>query len=115
MAIYALDPRGKKLRKALFAVLILFVIAFGFVGAGLALGTEPRLVRERSRPGTFRVTGSSYFTGFRYHSKTVEVVVSSAARDRSSDSLREKQRWQSLKSLDLYGADRRRIARMISG
>ena len=113
MSMYAPDPFAKKLRRAFLAVLIVSVIALGFVGAGLALGTELRLVLERSGPGTFRVTGASYFAGYRYHLKTIEgvteVVVSSAARDRRSDSLRETQRRQSQKSLDLYGADRRRI------
>lgn len=113
MSIYAPDPRWKKLRGALLAVLFLSVIALGFVGAGLALGSEYRLVMERTGPGTFRVTGTSYFAGYQWFAKTVdgvtEVVMTSAARDRSSDSLRERQRRQSQKSLNLYGADRRRI------
>jgi hypothetical protein len=113
MSIYAPDPRWKKLKGAILACLFLSALALCFMGAGLVLGTEPRLVLERSGPGTFRGTGSNYFVGHLYFTKTVDgisgVVVSSAARDRSSDSLAERQRRQSQKSLDLYGADRRRL------
>lgn len=113
MSIYAPDPFAKKLRGALLAVLFIFVLTLGFVGAGLAIGSEYRLVLERSGPGTFRVIRSDYFAGYEYFTKTIggvtEVVTVSAARDWNSDSIVEKQRRQSRKSLDFYGADRRRI------
>jgi hypothetical protein len=113
MSISAPDPFWKKLRGAILAVLILSVIAVGFLGTALVLGTEPRLTLERSGPGTFRVTGENFFAGYRFFTKTIdgvtEVVAGSAARDRRSDSLRERQRRQSQKHLDLYGADGSRI------
>lgn len=94
MSIYAPDPSMAKLRGAILASLFLSVIALGFLGTGLALGTEPRLVLERSGPGTFRVTGSSYFAGYQYFTKTIDgvtsVAVGSAARDWRSDSLQER-------------------------
>ncbi|MGB8169530.1 MAG: hypothetical protein WCF18_18665 [Chthoniobacteraceae bacterium] len=97
----------------MLAFLFLSVIALGFLGTGLALGTEPRLVLERSGSGTFRVTGSNYFAGYRDFTKTIdgvtEVVAGSAARDWRSDSLQERERRQSQKHLDFYGADRGRI------
>jgi hypothetical protein len=114
MSIYAPDPRWKKLRGAVLACLFLSALALCFMGAGLVLGTEPRLVLERSGPGSFRGTGSNHFAGYQYFTKTVDgiskVIVSSAARDRSSDSLAERQRRERQKHLDLYGADGRRLA-----
>jgi hypothetical protein len=70
-------------------------------------------VLERNEPGTFRGTGSNHFAGYQYFTKTVdgisEVVLGSDARDRRSDSLRERQRRESRKHLDFYGADGRRL------
>ncbi len=113
MSIYAPDPRPAKLRGAILAVLFLTVIAIGFLGTALALGTEPRLVLERNEPGIFRCTGTSYFAGYRYFTKTIDgvtsVAVGSAARDWRSDSLKEREWRRSQKHLDLYGADRSRI------
>lgn len=107
------DPFWKKLRGAILAVLILSVIAVGFLGTALVLGTEPRLTLERSGPGTFRVTGENYFAGYRFFTKTIDgvtgVVVGSAARDWRSDAPQEKQRRQRRKHLDLYGTDRSRV------
>src|SRR5687767_869764 len=113
MSIYAPDPRWKKLRGAVLACLFLSALALCFMGAGMVLGTEPRLVLERNEPGTFRGTGSNHFAGYQYFTKTVdgisEVVAGSAKRDRSGDSVAEKQRRASQKHLDLHGVDGRRL------
>lgn len=113
MSIYAPDPFAKKLRGALLAVLLLSGIALGFVGAGLFFATESQLILERTGPGTFRVIRSSFFVGHRYYVKTIEgvteVIMTSAARDLSSDSITERQRRERQKSLDFYGANRARI------
>lgn len=107
------DPAQGKLRGAVLAFLFLSVLAFGFIGTGLVLGTEPRLVIERSTPGSFRVTGSNHFAGYQFFTKTIEgvssVTVGSAARDRLGDSQRERQRRQSQKHLDMFGVDGRRL------
>lgn len=113
MSVYAPDPFRKKFRGALLAVLFLSVIAIGFLGTGLVLGTEPRISMERSGPGTFRVTGENFFAAHRFYTKTVEgvteVIADSAARDRRGDSLKERQRREKQKHLDFFGADSRRI------
>ncbi len=113
MSIHAPDRRPAKLKGAILAVLFLAVIAVGILGTALVLGTEPRLVLERSGPGAFRVTGSNYFAGYQHFTKTVEgvtrVVVRSAVRDRRSDSQRENQRRSAQKHLDLFGADGARV------
>lgn len=113
MSIYAPDPRPAKLRDAFLAVLILSVFSLFCFGAAFALGIEPRLVLERTGPRTFRGTGSNHLAGYQFYTKTVDgisqVVVGSASRDRSGDSVKEKQRRASQKHLDLYGADGRRL------
>ncbi len=113
MSIYAPDSRPAKLRGAILAFLFLSVIALGFLGTALALGTEPRLVLERNGLGAFRVTGSSFFAGYRYFTKNIDgvtrVAMGSAARDWPSDSMRERQRQQSRKHLDMYGANGERV------
>lgn len=114
MSIYAPDPKTRQpFRLVLFGFLFVTAIAAGFLGTALALGTEPRMLLERSEDGSFRVTGSSFFSGYQYFSKTIagvtKVEVGSAARDWHNDSLREKQWQKNQKHLDLYGADRARL------
>lgn len=114
MSMEVPDPRRAKRKGAVLAVLFLSVIAAGFLGTALVLGTEPRLVLERSGPGSsFRVTGSNHFAGRQYFTKTVEgvtrVAVGSAVRNRRSDSQLDNQRRRQQKHLDLFGADGARI------
>ncbi len=113
MSIYAPDPRAAKRRDAFLALLIISVFALFIAGAGFALGIEPRLVLERSAGGSFRGTGSNHFAGRQFFSKTVEgitgVQLGSAKRDRSSDSVKDRQRQSRQRHLDLYGADRARL------
>lgn len=115
MSIHDRDSRWAKLKLALFGFLFLSAIALGFTGAGFVLGHEPRLLLERSADGSFRVTSTTHFAGWQLSMlmKTAdgvkEVVMGSAARDRSRDSESERRRRRNQRHLDFYGADRARV------
>jgi hypothetical protein len=89
-SIHAPDPVPAKAGSRGLAFLFLTAMAVGLMGAALVLGTEPRMVLERSETGFFRVTGSNHFAGHRFFSKTIEgvqkVVVDDAVRDGRRDS-----------------------------
>lgn len=57
------------------------VIAGAFMLAGLMIGSEFRLVIERSADETFRVTSTSLFMGLSYLPKTIEGVKEVASGD----------------------------------
>ncbi len=97
---------------ALTAFFILAAISLGIGAAGLVLGTEPRLVIERTADREFRVSASNHFAGFQFYSKTIdgvsEVVQDDAMRDRT-DSAKENRKRRKRKHLDFFGADGARV------
>jgi hypothetical protein len=114
MSIHAPGPLPTKPGSLLFGFLFLTALALGFLGTGLVLGTEPRLVFERSEDGSFRVTGSNHFAGHQFFTKTVEgvttVVMDDAVRDGRHDSARENRKRRRQLHLDLAGANGARLA-----
>ena len=102
-----------KLSPNVVAFLILAAISFAFMAAGFALGIEPRMVFERNAAGSFRVTGSNQFSGYRFFSKTIEgvetVAMRDAVRDRRSDSQEENRRRRKMKHLEFVGANGARL------
>lgn len=103
------NPRPVTLGGALFALGFMTAMALGMLGAALVLGTEPRMVFERVEARTFRVTGSNYFAGRQFFTKTIEgvsnVVMDDAVRDRLGDSQRDNQRRRRQKHLEFVGAN----------
>lgn len=97
---------------ALTAFFILAAISLSIGFAGLVLGTEPRLVLERSADREFRVSASNHFAGLQYYSKTIdgvsEVVQDDAMRDRS-DSSKENRKRRKQKHLDFFGVGGARV------
>lgn len=110
MSIYAPDT---KMRSAMLAFLFLSAMALSFFGVALVLGTEPRLVLERSGPASFRATGSNHFSGYRFFTKSVdgvtEVIAGNAVRKGRRDSEQENRTRRRQKHLDLFGADGARV------
>lgn len=74
MSIHASNAVPGNAGSPVFACLFLTALAVGFLGAGSILGTEPRLVLERSEAGSFRVTGSNHFAGYKFFSNTIAGV-----------------------------------------
>ena len=113
MSIHAPDPLPAKTGSPVFAFLFLTGMAVAFLGTALVLGTEPRLTLERSGPGSFRVTGSNYFSGYQFFTKTIDgvtqVIADDAVRDGRRDSERENRKRRRQKHLDLFGADGARV------
>jgi len=107
------NPRPVTLGASLFVFGFMTVMAVGFLGAALALGTEPRMVFERVEARTFRVTGSNHFAGRQFFTKTIEgvsgVVMDDAVRDGRHDSERENRKRRRQKHLEFFGADRARL------
>lgn len=102
------SPAAKR-KEAIFGFLVLSGFAIAFLGVALALGTEPRMLLERTGGRVFRVTGSNHFAGFQFFSKTIEGVervdVRNASRNRREDSIQERNRRVSRLRLDFTGAD----------
>lgn len=95
------------------AFLILSAISGAILLAGLVLGTEPRLVLERTGERVFRVTGANYYAGRQFFSKTIEGVrdfaEGDAVRDRRGDSVQEQRRRRNQRRLEFFGHDGARI------
>ncbi len=95
------------------AFLILAAISTAIFLAGLVLGTEPRLVMERTGDRVFRVTTSNHIAGFRFFLKTIEgvteVTQDDAVRDGRHDSAKENRKRRRQKHLDFFGSDGARI------
>ncbi|HEX8312796.1 MAG TPA: hypothetical protein VF614_15850 [Chthoniobacteraceae bacterium] len=89
MSIHAPDAVPAKPGSPVFAFMFLTALAVGFLGAGWVLGTEQRLVLERSETGSFRVTGSNHFAGTQFFSKTIEGVTKSVVDDAVRDDRRD--------------------------
>lgn len=89
--------------------LILAAISLAILAAGLVLGTEPRLVIERSGDGTFRVHFGNYFAGQRFYSRSIEGVNSvrrdDAVREGRRDSVEERRRRSKRVHLEFAGAN----------
>lgn len=113
MSTHAPDPLRTKPGGHFVAFLILSAISLAILLAGLVLGTEPRLVLERSGDGVFRVTGANYFAGRQFFSKTIEGVrdfkEGNAVRDRRGDSAQEQRRRRDQRHLAFYGSDGARV------
>ena len=107
------NPRPVTLGASLFVFGFMTVMAVGFLGTALVLGTEPRMVFERVEARTFRVTGSNHFAGRQFFTKTIEgvssVVMDDAVRDGRHDSAKEKRKQRRQKHLEFTGADRARL------
>lgn len=95
------------------AFLILIAISIAILVAGLVLGTEPRLVIERTGERIFRVKAFNLFAGQQFFTKTIEgvsdVKVDDAVRDRRGDSVKEVRRRRRQEHLDFVGLDGARI------
>lgn len=106
------SPEAKR-KKAIIDFLILLPFTISFLGIALALGTEPRMLLERTGKQVFRVTGSNHFAGFQFYSKTIEGVESvnqrNAYRGRREDSMQERNRQMKRVRLDFDGADGSRL------
>ncbi len=81
--------------------------------SGLILGTEPRLLIERTGDQLFRITAFNLFAGQQFFTKTIEGVseyrVDDAVRDGRHDSAKEDRRRRSQKHLEFFGSDGARI------
>ncbi len=101
--------RPRKAGEYFTSFLILSAISLSILFAGLILGTEPRLVMERTGERTFRVTSSNYFAGRPFFARTVdgvtEVVVDDAVRAGRRDSAKEVRRRRRQKHLEFQGSD----------
>src|SRR5215204_5554559 len=102
MSIHAPNPVPVKPGSPLLAFLFLTALAIAFLGAGLVLGTEPRLVLERSEAGSFRVNGSNYFAGRQFFSKTIEGVKGLIADNAVRDGRRDPERVNRKRRRDLH-------------
>jgi hypothetical protein len=95
------------------AFLILSAISVAIVLAGLVLGTESRLVMERTGDRVFRVTAFNGLAGQQFFKKTIEGVsdvnVDDAVRDGRHDSVKEDRRRRRQKHLEFSGSDGARI------
>lgn len=111
MSIHAPTPAPLPAKRGghFLAFLILTAFAVALLLAGFVLGTEPRMVFERSADGTCRVTGSNHFSGRQFYSKTIDgvksLVMDDAVRDRRMDSIEENRRRKRQKHLDILGAN----------
>jgi len=92
-----------------FAFLFLAVLAACFLAAGLVLGTEARMLIERTEERVFRITGSNHFSGYQFHVKTIDgvtgVVQDDALRERLGDSEYERWRQRRQKHLEFLGSN----------
>jgi hypothetical protein len=95
------------------AFLFLSAISGAILLAGLVLGTEPRLVMERTGDRVFRVTAFNVFASQSFFKKTIEgvgdVKVDDAVRDGRRDSVKEDRRRRRQKHLEFFGSDGARI------
>lgn len=109
MSIHARDDARKKRRESVVNFLILFPFVIALLGSAFVLGTEPRMLLERTGERTFRVTGSNQFAGYRFYSKTIEgvegVSLRTAARNDRRDSAAERRRQLKRKRLDFEAAN----------
>lgn len=101
------------IRQRLSSLFILSTISLAILLSGLVLGTEPRLILERTGDRTFRVTASNNFAGRPFYSKTVEgvneVLQDDADRNRRGDSAKKKKQQRKQKHLDFFGNDEARV------
>jgi hypothetical protein len=88
-------------------------MGIAFLGVALVLGTEPRLVLERTGNRIFRATGSNHFSGIQFFTKTIEgvteVLQDDAVRDGRHDSAYENRKRRKDRHLDLFGAENARL------
>ncbi len=108
------DESAGKRRQAVTSFLILLPFTLVFLGMAFALGTEPRVLMERTGVQTFRVTGSNQIFGFRFYTKTIEgvdrVQRATAARNDRTESIQERQRRLDQVRLDFIAADGSRLS-----
>ncbi|MBE2180967.1 MAG: hypothetical protein IAE97_10895 [Chthoniobacterales bacterium] len=94
--------------------LILLPFTLVFLGMAFALGTEPRILMERTGEQTFRVTGSNQIFGFRFYTKTIggvdRVQLATAARNDRTESIQERQRRLDQVRLDFMATDGSRLS-----
>jgi hypothetical protein len=94
MSIYPPDSPRAKFKKSVVNFLILFPFVISLFGIALALGTEPRILLERTGERAFRVTGSNQFAGYQFYSKTIEGVegyrLADGSRHRREDTIQER-------------------------
>ncbi len=113
MSIHAPAPLPQKPGGHFIAFLILTAISVAILLTGLVLGTESRLVFERSGELEFRVTGSNHFTGRQFFSKTITgvsgVTEGDATRAGRRDSVEETQRRRRQRHLEFFGSDGARL------
>jgi hypothetical protein len=113
MSIHAPNPVPAKAGSPFLAFLFLAVLAAGFVGAALVLGTEPRLAMERGADGILRATGSNHFAGLRFFSKTIEgvkeVTMDNAVRDGRRDPEKVNRKRRRDLHLDILAANGSRL------
>lgn len=106
-------PVPVKAGSPLIAFLFLTVMALGFLGAALVLGTEPRLLLERREGGTFQVTGSNHFAGYAFYSRSIDgvkgVLVDNAVRDERRDPAKVNRKRRRDLHLDLFGTNGARL------
>jgi hypothetical protein len=95
------------------SLLVLSAISVAILCAGFVLGTEPRLIVERTQDRVFRVTAANHFAGIAFYSKTIEgateVLQSDADRNRRGDSAKKKRQQRKQKHLDFFGNDDARV------
>lgn len=93
----------------MISFLILLPFTLAFLGMALALGTEPRLLLERTGDHSFRVTGSNQIFGFRFYTKAIEGVegfqLASAARNDRTESIQDRQKRLDQLRLDFIAAN----------
>lgn len=97
---------------ALSEFFILAAISLAIGAVGLVLGTEPRLMIERTANREFKVSASNHFAGLQYYSRTIDgvsgVVQDDAMRDRT-DSAKENRKRRKQKHLDFFGSNGSRV------
>jgi hypothetical protein len=100
-------------RQRLSSFLVLSAISVAILLSGFVLGTEPRLILERTEGRVFRVTTSNHFAGRPFYSKTIEgvteVLQGDADRNRRGDSAKKKRQQRKQKHLDFFGTDEARV------
>ncbi len=109
MSIHAPQKLPAKPGSPVFAFLFLAALAICFLGAGLILGTEPRMSIKHTGERVFQVTGSNHFAGRQFYQKTIDgvtgVVEDDAYRDRRGDSEYERRKQRKRKHLEFEGTN----------
>ena len=108
------NESAKKRRQAVISFLILLPFTLVFLGMAFALGTEPRILMERTGEHAFRVTGSNQILGLRFYTKTIEgvdrVQLATAASNDRTESLKERQKRMDQVRLDFIATDGSRLS-----